>query len=48
MKTARTFRVSERFADYLIFYQPYEDRIEIVRVLHDARDLAGLFSEGDG
>jgi len=47
MKTARTFRVSERFADYLIFYQPYEDRIEIVRVLHGSRDLAGFFSQSD-
>jgi len=43
LTTARTFRVSERFDKFLIFYQPYEDRIEILRVLHGAQDLAALF-----
>jgi len=28
-KTARTFRVSDRFEEYLIFYQPFENHIEI-------------------
>lgn len=39
--------MSERFADYLIFYRRFEDRIEILRVLHGARDLEGLFGQGD-
>lgn len=39
---ARTFRVSSRFSQYLIFYQPKLDRIEILRVLHGTQDLATL------
>ncbi len=34
------------FRKYIIFYIPREDGIEIVRVLHGARDLPGLFGEG--
>ncbi|MBL8233477.1 MAG: type II toxin-antitoxin system RelE/ParE family toxin [Bryobacterales bacterium] len=49
LMTARTFRVSERFDKFLIFYQPYRDRIEILRVLHGAQDLLALFNrEGVG
>jgi toxin ParE1/3/4 len=45
--TARTFRVSAPFEQYLVFYQPYSERIEILRVLHGSRDLDELFgSEG--
>lgn len=29
----------KNFKDYLIFYQVLEDRIEVLRVLHGARDL---------
>ncbi len=29
--------------DYVIFYQPFEDRIEVLRVLHTARDIEGVF-----
>ena len=47
LQGARTFRVSERFADYLIFYRRFENRIDILRVLHGARDLEGLFGQGD-
>lgn len=43
LTTARVFRVSSRFENYLIFYQPYRDRIEILRVLHGSQDLADLF-----
>ena len=43
LTTARTFRVSDRFDKFLIFYQPYQDRIEVLRVLHGAQDLAALF-----
>jgi toxin ParE1/3/4 len=33
-----------RFRNYLIFYRPTEDGIDIVRVLHGSRDLDALFS----
>ncbi|MGH9942446.1 MAG: type II toxin-antitoxin system RelE/ParE family toxin [Pyrinomonadaceae bacterium] len=29
--------------NYLIFYQPFEDRIDILRVLHGARDIESIF-----
>lgn len=32
-----------RFRNYLIFYRPVSDGIEILRVLHGARDLKGIF-----
>ena len=35
----RTFPVGS----YIIFHRPIEDGIEVVRVLHGARDIAGLF-----
>ena len=31
------------FSKYLAFYRPLADRVEIVRVLHAARDLETLF-----
>ncbi len=34
------------FGKHLVFYRPCESRIEIVRVLHAARDLAALL-EGE-
>jgi toxin ParE1/3/4 len=33
------------FENYLIFYRPVEHGIEVLRVLHAARDIAGLFDE---
>jgi toxin ParE1/3/4 len=33
------------FENYLIFYRPVEGGIEIVRVLHGARDIAAIFEE---
>jgi toxin ParE1/3/4 len=33
------------FENYLIFYRPLGDRIEIVRVLHSARDREFIISE---
>ncbi|MCW3052025.1 MAG: plasmid stabilization system [Chthonomonadales bacterium] len=34
---------------YVIFYRAHYDRIEIVRVLHGAQDITGVFSsEADG
>lgn len=39
----RAVRVSSRFRRYLIFYRtPDEAQVEIVRVLHGARDLTRL------
>ena len=43
--TARTFRVSSRFEKYLLFYQPYSARIEILRVVHGLQDLEDLFHQ---
>ena len=31
------------FGRYVIFYQPLQDGIDVVRVLHGARDLESLF-----
>jgi toxin ParE1/3/4 len=33
------------FENYLIFYRPIEDGIEVLRVLHGARDVERLFTE---
>ncbi len=33
------------FEDHLIFYRPTDDGIEIVRVLHGARDLESIFDD---
>lgn len=43
LANVRTFQVSSRFHKYLIFYQAYENRIEILRVLHGSQDLLALF-----
>jgi toxin ParE1/3/4 len=40
----RSFRV-RGFPNYLIFYRAVADGIEIVRVLHAARDLDALFGD---
>jgi toxin ParE1/3/4 len=39
--------VSRRFRDYLIFYRPTSEGIEIVTVLHGARDLAKILESLD-
>lgn len=43
LEGARTFRVSSRFREYMIFYRRWRDGIEVIRILHGARDLEGLF-----
>lgn len=35
------------FGRYVIFYVPLKDGVEIVRVLHGARDILPLFEEDD-
>lgn len=42
LKGMRRFRV-EGFEDYLIFYFPLNDGVEVVRVIHGARDLEEIF-----
>lgn len=34
-----------KFKNYLLFYRPTSERLEIVRVLHGARDVSSLFGE---
>ncbi|MCY7335254.1 MAG: type II toxin-antitoxin system RelE/ParE family toxin [Chamaesiphon sp.] len=41
------FKLVNRFRDYLVFYRVQEERIEILRVLHGARDLVGILSTLD-
>ena len=38
--TIRSFPIG----NYVLFYQPIEDGIEIIRVLHGARDIEALFN----
>jgi toxin ParE1/3/4 len=33
----------KNFENYLIFYTVQEDRIEVIRILHSARDIEDLF-----
>ena len=42
----RFFPVS-RYRSYLVFYRPTPDGVEIVRVLHGARNLPELLGKGD-
>jgi toxin ParE1/3/4 len=34
-----------RFPKYLVFYRPMTDGIEVLRVLHGARDIHGILAE---
>jgi toxin ParE1/3/4 len=43
----RFFPVS-RFKNYLVFYRPIADGIEVARVLHGARDIHGILSQEFG
>jgi hypothetical protein len=36
------------FGRYVIFYEPIEDGIDVVRVLHGARDIDAVFGEDVG
>jgi toxin ParE1/3/4 len=46
--TGLRFFPLSRFRNYLIFYRPLADGIEVVRVLHGARDIPRLLAEGMG
>jgi toxin ParE1/3/4 len=41
LKDLRQWRI-RGFTDYLIFYRPLSDGVEIVRVLHGKRNLAAI------
>ena len=43
----RVFPVS-RHRKYLVFYQPVDDGINVLRILHGARDIAGILEEDLG
>lgn len=45
LRGIRTLRVSGRFDKYLVFYVLPGKSIEVVRVVHGAKDLDALFSE---
>jgi toxin ParE1/3/4 len=32
------------FKNYLIFYEPFEDHVDILRILHGARDVEAIFA----
>lgn len=35
------------FKNYLIFYRELPDEVEVVRVIHGARDLTSIFGKGE-
>jgi len=43
----RDFPIS-RFPKYIVFYRPMEAGVELIRVLHGARDLDGLLADDFG
>jgi toxin ParE1/3/4 len=45
LKEVRSWPV-KHFMNYLIFYRPIEDGIEVLRVLHGARDIDRIFRGG--
>ena len=45
-KGMRVWKISG-FPNHLIFYRPQEDRLEILRVLHGARDYSTIFEENN-
>jgi toxin ParE1/3/4 len=42
LKSMRSFVVAD-FPNYVVFYRTLPDKVEIVRVLHGARDIDSLF-----
>ena len=40
----RYLPLPSRFKKYLVFYRPLPEGIEVVRVLHGARDVAGILA----
>ena len=46
LRTLRMWHV-KGFEDYLIFYRPIDDGVEIFRVLHGKRDIEAIFNDED-
>ena len=46
LKDLRSWRI-RGFENWLVFYRPTDDEIEVVRVLHGARDLGLLLPEDE-
>jgi toxin ParE1/3/4 len=44
----RYFPLASRFKMYLVFYRPIANGIDIIRVLHGARDIHGILAEEFG
>lgn len=44
LKGIRRWRVNG-FENFLLFYRPVDDGIEVIRILHGARDIETLFNE---
>ena len=44
----RFFPLPSRYKKFLVFYRPLADGIEVVRVLHGARDIADILAEEFG
>ena len=44
MGEVRQWRVKS-FTDHLVFYQVADDRVEVMRVMHGARDLENIWSQ---
>ena len=44
LKNLRSFRIRD-FENYVVFYRPIPDGIEVFHVLHGARDLEAFFAE---
>ena len=45
LKDMRIMRVSKVYSSYLIFYRQTKRGIEVIRILHGARDLPALFEK---
>ena len=45
LRGCRRWRVAKPFDVYQVFYCPSETRIDVVRVLHGARDIEAVFGE---
>jgi toxin ParE1/3/4 len=41
----RFFPLTSRFKNYLVFYRPTPEGIEVARVLHGARDIQSILAE---
>jgi toxin ParE1/3/4 len=35
------------FQNYIVFYRPLEDGVDVVRVIHGARDIQAIFDESN-